>query len=245
MYKYIFIVGGMALLSRISSLAESFLQGDIVYARGRARMLMNRDSGKGGVAYEAPVLSAGGIVVAAAISCLAAVDIQVIAADASPPPRSSDGHSTPSSSSIPSSSSREHSSKESSSKEHSSSSHPSASHPPTPNTPTHGMGGLSGIDYTQYFLPHPITDKRERRDKRYSHVICLHIYVRCICIVYLYVTFIVVLSIYEHRLLSILYYLMIPHTQFFEYVSTQYLLSTCSSPRSVRMDLFNPISTCE
>lgn len=202
----------MALLSRISSLAESFLQGDIVYARGRARMLMNRDLGKGGVAYEAPVLSAGGIVVAAAISCLAAVDIQVIAADASPPPRSSDGHSPPSSSSVPSSSSREYSfSKEhsfkDSSKEHSSSSHPSASHTPTPNTPTHGMGGLSCIDYTQYFLPHPIIDKKDnRRDKRYSHVISLyiydHMYLHC-------VAFTIAVSVYEHRLYSISYYFMI------------------------------------
>lgn len=112
---------GIGLLQRISRLAATFLRADIVYARGKARMSKSQNPQD---ACNAAVLSAGGIVTAAALSCLAEVDLQVIAADA-----------TPLSDSAPSSSTT------------------------SPSPYLHGYGGISLIDYTEYFLPASQRDK--------------------------------------------------------------------------------------
>lgn len=104
---------GIGLLKRISRLAGTYLQADIVYARGKARMTKSqypRD------ACNIAVLSAGGIVTAAALTCLAEADLQVIAADTAPLGDSISSSSSSSSQFL------------------------------------HGYGGISGIDFTEYFL---------------------------------------------------------------------------------------------
>ena len=107
---------GIGILKRISLLASTFLQADIVYARGKARMSRSQHIND---ACSVAILSSGGIVAAAALSCLVEIDIQVISADATP----------------------------------------TTDVPSSPLSFTHGLGGISGIDFTEYFLPAIERDK--------------------------------------------------------------------------------------
>ena len=143
----------MGALKRISRLALTFLQADMVYARGKVRMSRRQHPSD---ACQAAVLSAGGIVTAAALTCIAEVDMQMIAADVTPRDQAA-----PSTSLV------------------------------------HGCGGISGLDFTEYFLPAHQRDKLRDVRNRYrasaifplcSPVVraaALEAYVRMCCTQYL------------------------------------------------------------
>lgn len=69
-----FIASTLAVISYVLLLISRLVQADIVYARGRGRMGRSQHPMD---ACRAAVLSAGGIVTAAALTCITEMELQV------------------------------------------------------------------------------------------------------------------------------------------------------------------------